>query len=174
MNRRFHIEQAKEWEAILHKARTMTRNGERTYYVLSLGRSFTVEQIEDRLEHHKAEAAKYQSQLPRIVALLALCAVFTGCTVTPEQPREAGPAWSVSGRNSGFIGFDEAGNGILDAWAVARYNGLAERYGQTFLPEVLPGDGIEDRGDQTWTITPWHLMRFYDMVRMQRKAEVPQ
>lgn len=91
-----------------------------------------------------------------------LIAGIIGCTSTirPKAPVATQASWDGGVQNSGFIGFDAAGNGVLTAHTRDRYNALMDRYGNHFLPPVKAGDGITATATNTFLIDAQHLAYF--------------
>lgn len=98
--------------------------------------------------------------------------MLCGCTVTPVRVVDRAPSFDGGVRNSGFIGYDSAGNGILTPHARDRYNGLAEKYGKRFIPPTNPNDGITPTPTNTFLIDPEHLVKFGEM-NLWRKQDLP-
>ena len=109
-----------------------------------------------------------------VLCILVGLSLMAGCTntVAPKQASSGRPSWDGSSQNSGFIGFDQAGNGILTAHARDRYNELMDRYGKKFSPPVRQDDGLTATATNTWLIDPQHLSSFMTANRW-RKQELP-
>lgn len=98
-------------------------------------------------------------------------------TVVVQKQKE--PVKVVEG-NSGFLGFNDAGNGLITANARDKYNNLIELYAikyKTDHAKVLVKDSgitpfIDKYGNQIYIIDKEHLVAFTTMNRW-RKAQVP-
>ena len=102
--------------------------------------------------------------------LLALLGVLLWCascanTVTPRQVKSQVASWDGTNQNSGFIGFDAAGNGIITPHARDRYNALVDVFGKQFQPPVNRDDGVTATATNTYVIDPQHLDYFMRMNR---------
>lgn len=78
------------------------------------------------------------------VALLAACVLLSACasTVTPKIVQDTVVSFDVNAQNAGFLGFDNAGNGVITEHARFRYNALVNLYGACFTPPVACDAGI--------------------------------
>lgn len=101
-----------------------------------------------------------------------LCAVLlialTACTVTPRTVSDGGPSFDGAVRNSGFIGYDANGYGIITPNARERYNGLVLEYGNRYLPALVPDAGIQPTTTNTYLIDPEHLVDFMEMTTWRK------
>lgn len=98
--------------------------------------------------------------------------ILSGCTgtVVPRQVRDNVTSWDSTNQNSGFIGYDSAGNGILTPHAYYRYNDLALTYGKKFAPRLGPGAGTQPTATNTYLIDPEHLVKFATMNRWRKQG----
>ncbi len=114
----------------------------------------------------------------RITVAVAVCcllcgfAVQPGCTVIPQTVSDNAPSFDGGVQNSGFIGYDAVGNGILTPNARTRYNLLIEQFGKRYLPPLKIDDGIIPTTTNTFLIAPQYLVDFREMNRW-RKAKTP-
>lgn len=101
-----------------------------------------------------------------LAALLLVAVCVCGCTVTPRTVRPETPGFSETGHaDSGFVGFDENGNGIITASKREEFNALVRKYGGLFLVPLVEDHGIASRPDGRFTITPEALVNFQTMKR---------
>lgn len=105
------------------------------------------------------------------IALLSLG--LAACTVTPKRVTDSTPSFDGAVRNSGFIGFDAAGNGILTPLARERYNLLIAEFGQRYLPPLRPDAGITPTSTNTYLIAPQYLVDFREMNRWRKAKPTP-
>lgn len=97
--------------------------------------------------------------------------VFTGCTVTPkvvhgrEASFDAGPVVGRQAQNSGLLGHDAEGNGIVTLHAVERYNALIDKFGARFNPPLNHNQGVYFTGTNTALMPPQSLYYFATMNR---------
>lgn len=70
------------------------------------------------------------------IALLLVCVLLTACTSTivPNPINATVASWDGGQQNSGFLGFDAAGNGIITYHAYGRWIALVNDYGPFFKP----------------------------------------
>src|ERR1044071_9239090 len=101
-----------------------------------------------------------------ILILLAGCAP----TVTPRVVRSSEASWDSNQQNSGFLGFDGAGNGILTPHAKARYDALLAAYGVLFVPPLVTNAGITPTATNTFLIDAEHLADFATMNRWRLES----
>jgi len=108
-------------------------------------------------------------------AIIAMVLALAGCagTVTPHQVRDHGASFDGNARNSGFLGFDSDGRGIITPSARARYNSLAALYGKRLDPPVGFDDGLTPTGTNTFLIDAQHLVDFSTMNRWKRQGWEP-
>jgi hypothetical protein len=80
-----------------------------------------------------------------VVALIALAVMLFvfGCasTVVPGEIKASVASWDGSTQNSGLVGFDAQGNGIITLHADGRYYTLVAMYGPYFKPPCLYHEG---------------------------------
>lgn len=113
----------------------------------------------------------------RVIATLLLAVVLvgapSGCTVIPRHVSASQPSFDGGRQDSGFVGFDKDGNGIITGTARNRYNALVKLYGAKFLVPLSEDDGIKPgpviETRQTWLIDPEHLVKFQTMARWHRE-----
>jgi hypothetical protein len=104
---------------------------------------------------------------------VAAAALLLGCTSTviPRQVSDSQASFDGNAQNSGFLGFDTDGNGILTAHARDRYNGLVSIYGGRFSPPLTMDAGIRAAaGTNTFTIDAEHLVKFATMNRWRKEG----
>ncbi len=101
------------------------------------------------------------------ICKFAIVALLTGCapTVTPRVVRSSEASWDANEQNSGFLGFDAAGNGILTPHAKGRYDALLGLYGALFVPPLVREAGITRTATNTFLIDAEHLADFATMNR---------
>lgn len=108
--------------------------------------------------------------------------LFVACfgTVTPKQVNSTQASFDPSGQNSGFRGFTnvpQAHCGIFSASAVARYNLLAQKFGNQpqFVPPVAPWQGVAMELDgKTFTnyvLLPSAIVNFMELSQIQRSGK---
>lgn len=110
-----------------------------------------------------------------LIAFLAILLVSCS-TVAPEVvvPSEAG--WDGGEQTSGLLGWSSDGWAILTPNALDRYQALARKYGDRFVPPLDPFSGIrlldfEERED-LHLLDPEHLEKFVQMSRWARDEAV--
>jgi hypothetical protein len=113
--------------------------------------------------------------MKRQFALVSLCILLTGCapTVTPRVVSSSEASWDANQQNSGFLGFDGAGNGILTPHAKARYDALLAAYGALFVPPLAKDRGITPTATNTFLIDAEHLADFATMNRWRLQSSKP-
>lgn len=111
-----------------------------------------------------------KTSLKAFLASACLLLVLASCTVTPKIVKDAGASFDGNARNSGLIGYDPAGRGILTPHARDRYHALIEMYGKRFDPPLRAGDGLLPTATNTVLIDAEHLVDFATMNGW-RKAE---
>jgi hypothetical protein len=101
------------------------------------------------------------------VAAAVVALAIGGCTtVLPVSVKPKQASWDQNQQNSGFIGFDQAGNGILTPHARDRYNLLILAYGKRFNPALGVDEGLTATATNTFLIDAQHLADFATMNRM--------
>ena len=104
-------------------------------------------------------------------AILASSLLLAACsTVIPPGLTDTQASFDGNVQNSGFIGFESNGSGILTPRAYARYNLLAGQYGKQFIPPVKPGDGCLAYTNGTWLIDRQHLAQFQTMNQWKKEG----
>jgi len=102
-----------------------------------------------------------------LAATIAGLALLAGCTMRPQAARLHQPSFSETGQDSGFVGFDGAGNAVITSRARARYNALIGLYGAKFPVPVMADYGITPDGMtnsvQLYILTPDGLVKFRQM-----------
>lgn len=101
--------------------------------------------------------------------------VFYGCTVIPKQVKDNVPAFDSSTpktetnqQNSGFLGFDANGDGVITSNAKNKYNNLIMLYQKSFFNErgiqlekdYGISDYTDDKGNKLFKITKESLTHF--------------
>lgn len=108
--------------------------------------------------------------------ILMLCTasmlMITGCTttITPKPVTDNTASFDGNTQNSGFIGFDSAGAGILTPGGRDRYNELIEKYGVKFMPELNKDAGITESGS-VYLIDAEHLVYFMTMNAWRKEGK---
>ena len=102
-----------------------------------------------------------------------LMGITLSCTVLPEPPHETTPSFDGGAQNSGFLGFDAAGRGILTANARARYNALIATYGARYAPPLTLDAGLTPTATNTFLIEPQFLVDFREMNRWRKANPNP-
>ena len=110
------------------------------------------------------------------VLLVIFVMTVIGCnTVTPSRLKDNEPSFEGNQQNSGFIGFDAEGYGLISEHAKDRYNCLAALYGNYFIPTLKPDDGIQwtpaTGGQLAFRIDKEHLVKFATMNRWYREGK---
>lgn len=110
--------------------------------------------------------------LAAVIGILALV-FLVGCapTITPHQVQSSQASWDGNEQNSGFIGFDAAGNGIITWRAHSRYIGLIADYGYRFTPKLEADEGTTLTTTNTWLIDGQHLAYFDKMSRWKKQGK---
>ena len=105
--------------------------------------------------------------------LFLVLALAGGCssTVSPNAPAARQASWDRNSQNSGFIGFDAAGNGILTPHARDRYNALVSVYGSRLSPPAQMDVGITGTDTNTFLIDAQHLADFAKFQRWSREGK---
>src|ERR1035441_9914924 len=102
--------------------------------------------------------------LPVCLALSGLAALLllAGCagTVIPVIPTATQASFDGTNQNSGFLGFDASGRGVITPACRERYNGLVADYGAAFKPPVRTDAGITTTVTNTFLIDPQYLVDF--------------
>ncbi len=105
----------------------------------------------------------------------ALLAVCLGCasTVAPQAPKDSVASFDGNAQNSGFIGFDSAGNGILTVHGYQRYFDLVGSYGFLFSPKLdcYRNDDLQKTSTNTYLIDAQHLTYFATMNRWRKEGK---
>lgn len=110
------------------------------------------------------------------ISLALACMVggcFTGCAGTshPHAVQSSVASFDENAQNSGFLGFDKDGSGIITAHAHARYVALIADYGYKFKPPLNVGlDGTTLTATNTFTIDRGHLAQFMTMQRWKKQG----
>lgn len=110
-----------------------------------------------------------------VIATLIACAALLalpGCgTVTPERIESTQASFDGGAQNSGILKLTEAGAVVTPGFR-ARYNALAETYGERFTPTLQPDAGLRaapgrEHGfpeyERLWVIDNEHLVKFLQM-----------
>lgn len=100
---------------------------------------------------------------------IAILLVLTGCTVIPKVVKNSQGSLDGNAQNSGLIGYDAAGNGILTSHARDRYNGLVKAYGARFSPPLLEDSGLVATSTNTWLMDGQHRFYFETMNRWHKQ-----
>lgn len=119
-----------------------------------------------------------------VACLLMAACVLSSCfgTVTPKAPKPALASFDAGLQDSGFLGWTNAPtahSGILTASAMARYNLLAQRWGNDarFVPPVKPWDGVTmiltNRTATNYILDAEHLVDFILLSDLQRASAKP-
>lgn len=108
----------------------------------------------------------------KLASSLALVILLCGCagTITPRIVQSSQASWDGNQQNSGLIGFDAVGNGILTLRAELRYQALVSDYGYRFKPPIQSADGLILTTTNTWLIDAEHLEKFATMNRWRKQA----
>lgn len=99
--------------------------------------------------------------------------MLSGCTSTVVPPAivDVQPSWDGNQQNSGLLGFDADGFGLITEHARDRYNALSEIYGGHYSPPNLSGAGLSDSGTNgVIRIDKEHLVRFATMQRWKKEG----
>jgi hypothetical protein len=110
-----------------------------------------------------------------ILFCLALGLLVAGCTtLIPKEAKPKVASFDGLEQNSGFIGFSPAGWGIITPAARDRYNALAGRFGNRFLPPLCAATngglppGVVGTSSNAFLIDPEHLAKFIKLTAWQR------
>lgn len=98
---------------------------------------------------------------------------LSSCTVTPRPVVDGMPSFDGAVQNSGFLGFDPAGRGILTPHARDRYNRLVAEYGARYLPPLVLDAGVTPTATNTFLLDPEHLVDFAEMNRWRKAQPKP-
>lgn len=108
-----------------------------------------------------------------LAIILALLALFVGCTVTPKAFKDSTPSFDGGEMNSGLIGFytneQSVSFMVVTPHFRERFDALAPVYGTNFLPAVKPGEGFSPFTNGTYLLNLEGLYKFSVMNR-KRKA----
>lgn len=109
--------------------------------------------------------------MKNVLLALTILLVAANCTVTRHLVRSNTPGFSETGKqDSGFLGFDKQGNGIITSGKRAEYNALIGKYGLRFDIPPTPDSGIcQGATNGTYLISPEALVRFLEMKRWYRQ-----
>lgn len=101
---------------------------------------------------------------------VAVLVAFGGCapTIAPKAAHDSAPTYDGTQRNSGFLGFDSHGNGIITPRAFQRYQGLLSEYRAAFTPALGTNDWPIATATNTYVITPQELTYFATMSRWKK------
>jgi hypothetical protein len=107
-----------------------------------------------------------------LTGMLMLLAVIglSSCTVTPKTVRDKTASFDGNQQNSGFLGYDGEGYGIITSNALARYNGLIAKYGERYAPPLKPNAGVTPHTNGTFRIDNAHDVRAREMNRWRRSG----
>jgi hypothetical protein len=112
----------------------------------------------------------------RLLSSLLVISLLTGCKIPIIRPpvvKDHEASFDGNTHNSGFIGFDAAGNGILTPHAKDRYDALVAQYGDQFHPPLAKGDGITLTSTNTYLIDAQHLVAYTRMNRWLKSGGPP-
>jgi hypothetical protein len=107
-----------------------------------------------------------------LLSSLLLAGALTGCTVVPKAPVDKVASFDGNTANSGFIGYNADGSGVITPHARDRYNALVATYGAKMAVPIQRDYGITARPDGNYTITAQALVYFVEM-NVWRKAQGP-
>lgn len=109
------------------------------------------------------------------VGILCFACLFIapGCTVRPKVVRNSQASFDGNEQNSGLIGYDSQGNGIITHHARDRYNALIDEYGPLFKPPVNRDGGLVATSTNTYLLDGEHLFIFATMNRWKHQNFVP-
>lgn len=101
---------------------------------------------------------------------LVMLVLANGCapTIAPRAVHDTAPTYDGTQRNSGFLGFDSVGNGIITPRAFQRYQGLLSEYHAAFTPALGTNDWPIATATNTYIITPQGLTYFATMSRWRK------
>lgn len=107
-----------------------------------------------------------------VLAFLVL--VVGGCTTVAPLPVQslAVIAFDGGAQTGGVIDVLPGGGFVVTAHLRDRYNSLIAKYGNQFVPALVPDHGIA-RSDDRWTMTPEAMVDFITMnqwFRMGRET----
>ena len=107
------------------------------------------------------------------IVVIFLSILIIGCTVTPKIVKDSTPSFDGATQNSGFIGFDDRGYGIITENARNRYNGLITVYGKKFTPPLVLDAGLTLTSSNTYLIDPQHDVYGRTMNRWKKSGVSP-
>lgn len=111
-----------------------------------------------------------------LLALLSVCVVgsTSGCwsTIIAKPVIGSGASFDNNERNSGFLRYDSAGNGIITQRAMERYNDLINIYGSSFVPPITKNYGVKvglvETNGPTYVLTSEAISKFAKMAGWHR------
>ncbi len=108
-----------------------------------------------------------QQRVLFLLCALSVLLLSFGCTVTPKRAVAQSISFDGTNQNSGFIGWDQDGYGMITRHARDRYVSLVLLYGDRFAPPLLGQPGVSpyhfDPPEGYWRITPEALVNFQIM-----------
>lgn len=119
------------------------------------------------MNHQKAKIRAYTAATALFLALGLSCTN----TVLPPVPKAATPSWDGNAQNSGFLGFNPDGSGLITENARGRYNVLVAKYGASLKPPVGKDEGLTANHDGSWTIDARHLSIFAELNRWAKEGK---
>ncbi len=129
------------------------------------------------LNKWKPTLAAYAVLLAIVLFYVLIGVALSGCTntVTPRTVTSSQASFDGNSQNSGLIGFDDQGNGILTIHAYQRYYELASSYGYKFSPklDVYRDDDLQKTATNTYLIDAAHLEKFATMNRWKKQGVKP-
>lgn len=125
-------------------------------------------------------AKNWPSKYESLLLALALCGygcagLLAGCapTITPRVVQSQSASFDGNAQNSGLVGFDDAGNGILTEHGWNRYLELVHEYGSHFTPPLAAPELSAKTATNTFLIDRQHLAYFAAMNRWKKQGANP-
>ena len=112
---------------------------------------------------------KQHAGIIRSSLALATCLALAGCTVAPRPVHDSESSFDGNAQNSGFVGYDAAGNAILTPSARDRYNLLVARYGTNYAPALVFDAGVTRTETNTYLMDRQHWVDAQEM-NLRRKS----
>lgn len=96
--------------------------------------------------------------------LLLITSTLVGCTTVVPPDLSPSPTVAFDGgeQTGGVIDVLPGGGFVVTAHLRDRYNSLIAKYGNQFVPALVPDHGIA-RSDGRWTMTPEAMVDFITM-----------
>lgn len=115
------------------------------------------------MKNRRARTSRSEAWLASLACSGGLLAALAGCTVVPDPLRDSVASFDGNTQNSGFLGYDPAGNAVLTPGARARYNLLVLRFGTNYLPALTLDAGVTATATNTYLLDRQHWVDALEM-----------